>query len=126
MLLTAAGGLGFATPARAAEPAYSVTIEPGLTPRMQASEVVALLPAKHQAKVLSLECMSKPTFLSRYSGPVVPVFDAKAVWVIRVKVAFVRPHYNTPTTYSDITTHVINDTTGAGLGTGTGFWPDPG
>ena len=126
LLLAAGGGLGRATDAGEERPAYSVEIEPGLSPRMQASEVVELLPAAERTKVLSLECMSTQTFRSRYRGPLVPVFDAKTVWLVRVKVRFFRPHPNAPPTYSDTTTHVIDDATGAGLGTGTGFWPDPG
>jgi hypothetical protein len=125
LLLAASGGLQVSADAGAEDPAYSVEIEPGVSPRMKASEVVELFPAKDQAKVLSLECMSKQTFLSRYSGPAVPVFDSKTVWVVRVKVPFFRPHYNSPPTSSKITTHIIDDENGGGLGTGTGFWPDP-
>jgi len=126
LLLAASGGLQTAMDAGAEDPAYSVEIEPGVSPRMKASEVVELLPANQRTKVLSLECMSKQTFLSRYRGPVVPAFDSKTVWVVRVNVRFFRPHYNSLPTSSRITTHIIDDETGGGLGTGTGFWPDPG
>jgi hypothetical protein len=110
LLLAAGGGLEAAADAGAEGPAYSVAIEPGSSPRMQASEVVELLPADQRTKVLSLECTkSQRGFLS------------KTVWVVRVGVPFWRPHLNAPITASDTTTHIIDDATGAGLGTGTGF-----
>jgi len=115
LLLAAGGGLGRATDAGEERPAYSVEIEPGLSPRMQASEVVELLPADQRTKVLAVKCTKSQRG-----------FIAKTVWLVRVKVRFFRPHPNAPPTYSDTTTHVIDDATGAGLGTGTGFWPDPG
>ena len=111
LLLAAAGDLGFATPARATEPGYSVTIEPGLTPRMQASEVVELLPAEQRTKVLSLECMSNQTYV------VVP--DDKKIWLVRVKVGFFRPRWNASPIASDTTSYLIDDATGTILGRGT-------
>jgi hypothetical protein len=121
LLLTAVGDLGYATSARATEPAYSVTIEPGVTPRMQASEVVSLLPAKHQAKVLSLECMSNQTYGSRDWGHPIPVLTAEKIWLVQVKARFFRPHAVGPPTDSDTTSYLIDDAAGAILGRGTGF-----
>jgi len=121
VLLAAAGGLGGATDAGAEDPAYTVEIEPGLLPRMQASEVVELLPAKQRTKVLSLECMSNQTYHSRAWGHIIPVLKAEKIWLVQVKAPFFRPHAIGPPTVSATQSYLIDDATGAGLAHGTGF-----
>jgi hypothetical protein len=115
-----ASGLALATVVLAAA-SYTVEIEPGLTPRMTASEVVEVLPAKQRTKVLSLECMSNQTYDSRDWGHIIPVLKAEKIWLVQVKARFVRPHANAPTTVSETTSYLIDDATGTILGRGTGF-----
>jgi len=121
LLLAACGDLQAAADAGHEGAAYSVEIEPGLSPRMQASEVVELLPAKHRAKVLSLECMSNQTYHSRDWGHIIPVLKAEKIWLVQVKAPFFRPHANAPPTVSDTQSYLIDDATGTVLGRGTGF-----
>ncbi|MFI5217793.1 MAG: hypothetical protein ACHQ3O_14735 [Candidatus Limnocylindria bacterium] len=116
LLLASCGNLGHGADASAEGPAYTVEIEPGITPRLQPSEVVELLRPEYQTKVLSVKCI-KSTSFHTWGEPE----GAKIIWVVRIDVPFFRPHANAPPTSSRTQTHVFDDATGNGLGRGTGF-----
>ena len=116
LLLSTSGDLGHAADTGAEGPAYTVEIEPGLTPRMQPSEVVELLRPEQRTKVLSLKCIMSSDFRTSADPE-----GARPLWMVRVKVHFFRPHYGSPPTSSPITTYVVDDAKGAILARGTGF-----
>lgn len=116
LLLSASGDLGHAADTGAEGPAYTVEIEPGLTPRMLPSEVVEALRPEYRTKVLSLECTKSQSGFRASEAP----YDWKTVWQVRVDVPFSRFHYNSPPTHSDTTTYYVDDAIGAVFGRGTG------
>jgi hypothetical protein len=116
LLLSTSGDLGHAADSGAEGPAFTVEIEPGLTPRMQPSEVVEALPADLRTKVLSLECTKSQSGFRMSEAP----YDWKTVWRVRVDVPFWRPDYDSPPIHSDITIYYVDDAIGANFGRGTG------